>query len=547
MTCSPNLTYSTVPQADAIAHKITALFATSDQSSEAEQTLQTSINEIIETFLQNPQTQSDVPLNQLIEQFTDSHLPSAPLPTDRYLKTLTQQVINHAIHTASPRFLGHMTAALPAFTRPLAQLMVALNQNPVKTETAKSLTPYERQALAKIHRLIYGFPSEFYAQHIQNPNSTLGVVTSGGTIANITALWCARNAALGPKGDFIGIEQAGLPAALKAHGYNDAVIIGSSLMHFSFEKAAGLLGIGTQGLIKIPANHKNQIDLALLKEAIERCRFQKRRILAIVGIAGTTDSGGIDPLFEMAKIAKTAKVHFHVDAAWGGPVLFSSTHRHKLNGITQADSVTIDGHKQLYMPMGIGMLFFKNHTLAHKIEKQAPYTVRKQSIDLGKRTLEGSRPATALMLQAGLKLIGRKGYEFLIDEGIRKTRYLKEQILASPNFELLAEPELNILIYRCIPKPLQAAVAEATLSFKDNQYLNQFNQALQKNQRLAGRTFVSRTTTQTSCYCLSLRIVALRAVIANPNTTESDINAVLHEQVQISQRLLKQNDTLSSE
>jgi glutamate decarboxylase len=82
-------------------------------------------------------------------------------------------------------------------------------------------------------------------------------------------------------------------------------------------------------------------------------------IIAIVGVAGTTDSGNIDSLLDIADIAQAANVHFHVDAAWGGPLVFSEQHGQKLVGIERADSVTIDGHKQLYLPMGIGMVFMR--------------------------------------------------------------------------------------------------------------------------------------------------------------------------------------------
>ncbi|MHC5832804.1 MAG: pyridoxal-dependent decarboxylase, partial [Nostoc sp.] len=95
----------------------------------------------------------------------------------------------------------------------------------------------------------------------------------------------------------------------------------------------------------------------------------------------TTDSGGVDYLAEIADITQEAHVHFHVDAAWGGPLIFSQQHRHKLAGIERADSVTIDGHKQLYLPIGIGMVFFRDPYKAEAIEKQASYTMRKGSFD----------------------------------------------------------------------------------------------------------------------------------------------------------------------
>lgn len=200
--------------------------------------------------------------------------------------------------------------------------MRALNQNPVKLETAKAVSFLERQTLAMMHRLIFKESNDFYHQHIQNGESTLGVLTSGGTLANLTALWCARSFSLGPDGDFKGLEHEGLPATLEYYGFRGAVIIGSELMHYSVEKAAGILGFGKRGLIKVAVDSHNRVDLKELRRTIAECRRQQQHIVALVGIAGSTDSGSIDPLAEMAEIALQANVHFHVDAAWGGPLLF---------------------------------------------------------------------------------------------------------------------------------------------------------------------------------------------------------------------------------
>jgi putative pyridoxal-dependent aspartate 1-decarboxylase len=500
--------------------------------------IDTQLAVLVRDFLAS-QPRSGLALDDLQAQFEDSTIPTQPMEVETYVDYLASQVIPHSTPTASPQFIGHMTSALPSFVPPLARLMTLLNQNVVKLETAKAFSPYERQALAIMHRLIYNCSDAFYQQHVQNNQSTLGILGSGGTTANITALWCARNTALGPKNQFPGVEKAGLAAALNFYGYQGAVVIGSELMHYSFDKAADLLGIGMQGLIKLPTDHRNRVRVEALQQEIAQCQDRKQLILAIVGVAGTTDSGGIDPLSEIAAIAHTANVHFHVDAAWAGPLLFSQQHRPKLAGIEQADSVTIDGHKQLYLPMGIGMLFLRDPHKAQGIEKQASYTMRNGSPDLGKRALEGSRPAMALFLHAGLNLIGTQGYAFLIDEGIRKTRYMADCIRAMPELELLSNPEINLLLYRYIPPSLQSRAVQQQLTATDHHVINQFNERLQKAQRQAGRTFISRTTRTIAYAGQDVTMVALRAVIANPLTTESDIDAVLADQLQIAQELLQ--------
>jgi len=508
---------------------ITELFSTSDDTRFTERKMEEHIFSITEYFLRSSSVSTNIDLESIVNRFRDSDIPVYPSDVGIYIDDLVANVIDHSVHTSSPRYIGHMTSALPYFVRPIAKLMTSINQNVVKIETSKSLSIFERHALAKLHRFVYNFSEDFYQINIQSHETTLGIIATGGTLANITALWCARNFSLGEKEGFAGIEREGLPAALNSYGYQEAVIIGSKLMHYSFEKAAGLLGIGERSLIKLPVDRNNRIDLLALRQTISECRALNKHIIAIVGIAGATDCGVIDPLSDMAEIAQEANIHFHVDAAWGGPVLFSEKHRHKLAGIEMADSVTIDGHKQLYIPMGIGMVLLRNQHMAKVIEKNAAYTVREESIDLGKRTLEGSRPGMILYLQAALNIIGQKGYEFLIDEGIRKTQYMADCIRHRLEFELLIEPEINILLYRYIPKPWRQKAATGKLTESENQFINQFNEHLQNLQCQAGYTFVSRTTFEIA----GMPIVALRAVIANPLTTEGDINLVIEDQIKI--------------
>jgi len=147
----------------AVANEVMQLFAPSNSlvCTEAKMTIETDV--LIDNFLNAINTNSDIEFNSLIETFADSQVPVNPADFDTYLEYLANNVINHSIHTSSPRFIGHMTSALPCFVRPLAKLMTAMNQNVVKIETAKAFSPYERQALAMIHRLIYIFLINFIA------------------------------------------------------------------------------------------------------------------------------------------------------------------------------------------------------------------------------------------------------------------------------------------------------------------------------------------------------------------------------------------------
>jgi glutamate decarboxylase len=520
-----------------VSERVFDLFGFGPAAEEAELGLDQRVQAMVREFLSASDASTDIGLGRLQDEFPSLPIPQEPCDPDAYFDFLSSVVVRHSTRTASPRFIGHMTSSLPWFVRPLSRLVTAINQNVVKSETAKALTPLERQSLAMMHRLVFGRSDSFYERHQMALDSTLGAVVSGGTVANLTGLWCARNDALAPRDDGEGVEQHGLAAALRAHGYEGAVVIASSLAHYSIEKSVDVLGLGARSLLKLPVDTRGRIDMAAVRQAVADCRQRRLLVLALVGVAGTTDTGAIDPLDEMADLAEEARIHFHVDAAWAGPLLFSAEHRRKLAGIERADSVTLDGHKQLYLPMGIGMVFFRDPRLARCIEKQARYIVRPRSVDLGKRALEGSRPAMVLFLHAALQMVGQRGYATLIDNGIRQARHLGRAIGRREEFELLGEPEINILAYRYLPERWRAAARSGVLAPPANDEVSRFNERLQKAQRQAGRTFVSRTTLHHTAQAAGWPITALRAVTANPLTAEQDLDAVLADQLQLAREL----------
>jgi len=468
---------------------------------------------------------------EIADRFKESKIRDHPEDLSDYMDSLVHDVVNDSIHTSAPQMIGHMTSALPSYMMPLSKLLVAMNQNVVKTETAKTVTFLEREALAKLHRLIYDFDDAFYFEHIQNPKGMLGLFASGGTLANTSALWIARNQKLRASEDgcFAGVEREGLPRALRYHGYDDMIILGSALMHYSLDKAADLLGVGVRGLVKIPVDTNYQVDLAMMELKILEAIENKTLIAAVIGICGTTETGAIDDLQGMAGLAAKYGLHFHVDAAWGGPCIFSNLHRHKAKGIELADSVTLDGHKQLWLPMGCGMVFLKDPYAVNAVSKTANYIIRKDSYDLGKFTIDGSRGAQAIYLHANLELLGLRGYEVLFERTVRIARYMARCILRSTNFELLVKPMSNILLYRWIPASLRQKAWDATLTDDENEVINEVNRKLQDLQKQRGKTFVSRTTINAPKYNQK-PIVGLRVVIGNPLTTEADIDAVFWDQ-----------------
>jgi glutamate decarboxylase len=437
-----------------------------------------------------------------------------------------------------------MTSALPAFILPLSKLMVGLNQNLVKVETSKAFTPLERQVLGMMHNLVYQENDAFYQQWLHSANHSLGAFCSGGTIANITALWVARNKLLKANGDFPGITRSGLFSAMKHYGYQGLVILVSERGHYSLKKSADILGIGQDSVIAIPTDQNNKIDCHKLAKACQELTNKNIKILAIVGVAGTTETGNIDPLHKMADIAEQYQSHFHVDAAWGGATLLSNKHRYLLNGIERADSVTIDAHKQMYVPMGAGVVLFKDPSAVDDIAHHAEYILRKGSKDLGSHSLEGSRSGMAMLVYASLHIISRPGYEMLINQAIEKAEYFANIINQHEDFELITEPELCLLTYRYVPKIVQNFLDEKTIHSDSktqdeiNFLLGQLTKFIQKRQREAGRSFVSRTRIQVARYN-GAKVIVFRVVLANPLTSKTILQSILAEQCLLAQKSIK--------
>jgi glutamate decarboxylase len=490
-----------------------------------------SISRNLAGFLQEHIVAVEKDLNEVEKDFADCCIPEKPIFVSEQAQFLLDKLVAQSVHTAAPSFIGHMTSALPYFMLPLSKIMIALNQNLVKTETSKAFTPLERQVMGMLHRLVYQQDKSFYRRWMHDPLHALGSMCSGGTVANLSALWVARNLAFPAEGNFRGVNREGLFRALHYYGYQGAAVLVSERGHYSLRKAADILGIGHDYIISIATTPDNKIDIDALRVECIRLKSEKIKILSIVGIAGTTETGNVDPLDELAEVAREFGAQFHVDAAWGGPTLFSRKYAHILKGIEKADSVTIDAHKQLYVPMGAGLVLFKNPASVNAIEHHAQYIIRRGSKDLGSTTLEGSRPGMAMLIHSGLRIIGRDGYEILIDLGIEKAKTFARMIERNPFFELITQPELNILTYRYRPeyaaKALLAACPEQRK--KINTMLGRITKYIQKSQRERGKAFVSRTRLNPHQYERDPCVV-FRVVLANPLTTEAILAAILDEQ-----------------
>lgn len=476
-------------------------------------------------------------LGAIEQDFNNPNIPEIPQFVSEYTDFVMDKLVAHSVHTAAPGFIGHMATPLPYFMLPLSRIMLALNQNLVKIETSKAFTPLERQVLGMLHGMVYQQGDEFYAENLHNSGRALGSFCSGGTTANITALWVARNQMFPATDTFTSLAQEGIARALASRDLKDLAILVSERGHYSLGKAADVLGIGRRNVISIPVDEHSRIKLDALRERCEQLKKDKIGILSIVGIAGATETGSVDPLTGMAEIAQQYGAHFHVDAAWGGPTLMSATHKGKLAGIELADSVTIDAHKQLYVPMGAGMVVFKNPTILAAVEHHAEYILRAGSKDLGQYSIEGSRPGMAMLVHAAFHIIGRKGYEIIIDQNVEKTQKFARMLAQAPDFELMAQPELNILNYRYAPADIQArlTIAGEQEQAKINEVLDRVTKRMQKMQRAAGKTFVSRTRFRQHRYH-NQAVSVFRVVLANPMTTTDTLRSILKEQSELAKK-----------
>jgi len=531
-------------------------------------------------------------------KFGDSLIPQGVIcdknNINKYFTEIKETVIDKSTRVSSPNMVGHMTSALPFFHRPLSKLITSLNQNVVKVETSSTMTFLERETLSKLHRAFYNESNDFYEKYLSTTDGSFGCVTSGGTIANLTAMWVARNYAFPKTDDFEGIEKEGVISALKYYGYNDMAIVGSELMHYSFKKAADLLGMGLKNIYTIPVDSEYGIRIDLLMKKLEELKNKKIKVIAIVGIACTTEVGSIDNLEILADLAKRYGALFHVDGAWGGSFILSDKYRPLLKGIEKADTITVDGHKLLYTPMGCGIVLFKSPLLpTTTIRKIASYVIRADSMDHGKTTLEGSRPANVLYLHASLNLLGKNGLSSILDIAVENTKYMADLIKTYPQFEIISYPITNIFLYRYIPSWLRRSehnieqiveiksnttartfVAsednneitndistlcsdtiqdfsdisdkeECTLSYdeslyseEENKVIDYFTTELQAKQKREGKGFVSKTIVKTTKYPnYKSGVAVFRVVIANPLVTSDNIKAVIEEQIKLGEMI----------
>ncbi len=277
-----------------------------------------------------------------------------------------------------------------------------------------------------------------------------GIFTSGGTQSNLQGLHLARDRAL-------------------AHTVNGDArrlrILASTDAHFSVQKAARLLGLGDEAVVAVPVGGDRRMDVAALAGALDDLATYGLSPMAVVATAGTTDFGAIDPLPAIAALTRAHRTWLHVDAAYGGGLLVSPTRRHLLDGIEQADSVTIDYHKTWFQPVSASALLVRDERTLRHVTWHADYLNPKDPEGIRHpnqvdKSLQTTRRFDALKLWLTLRTMGPDAIGSYVDAVVDLARDAATALRADPHLELCAEPSLSTLVLRFRPVGMSEDAAD---------------------------------------------------------------------------------------
>ncbi len=327
-----------------------------------------------------------------------------------------------------------------------------------------------------------------------------GAFTSGGTVSNMTALAAARERALP------GSRRSGL------RGFS-ATIYCSEEAHYSIERAAEILGIGSDNVRSLPIDADRRLVPEQVGEAIRRDRSAGRVPVAVVATAGTTLTGAVDPIGELADVCAEAEVWLHVDGAYGLPAATTPSAGHLFAGLARADSVTLDAHKWLFLPKACGVLLVRRREdLFDAFSHNESYIPHERStghmVDI---TLEYSRPFRALKLWLAFRAHGAQAFRDAVEDNLRQARLLHDLVLAHDKLEpFCGPPPLSIVPFRLIGKGREQ---------------NDRNARLVRTLQDDGRVWVAPATVDGK--------VGLRPCFVNFRTTDDDVRALVDIAVEL--------------
>ena len=391
---------------------------------------------------------------------------------------------------ANPRCMAHQVPPpLPGAV--LAEMVSALLNNGMAVyEMGPAAVPIE---LAVI---------EWMCRKLEMAPGAGGVLTSGGSLGNLTALLAMRQACAGF--DVWGQgSHAGPPLA----------VIASDEAHYSVARTLRVMGWGDAGAIgaKVYAHHR--LTAATVEHALLAARERGQRVIGIVAAAGSTATGSFDPLDELADLAERQQLWLHVDAAHGGGACVSASQRHKLRGIERADSIVWDAHKLLMMPALVTAVLFRKTSHAYEaFAQQASYLFAashpsERWWDLGTRTLECTKRMMAIEMWTALRSHGEAWFGEVVDRQHALAVELAANISAASDFELAIAPESNIVCYRHRPVGVEGAA------------LDGHNRALRERAVKDGTYYIVGAQLPAGYY--------LRSTLMNPLIETSDLDGLI--------------------
>lgn len=332
-----------------------------------------------------------------------------------------------------------------------------------------------------------------------------GLVTSGGSLANLTALLTARNVVLDDSWERGLAAQDPLP-----------VLVVHSDAHYGIARSAGILGLGTNQIVRAPLDERRRMDPDKLDSLLSGLRREGRPIVAVVACSCATPIGAFDDVPAIADVCQKHDVWLHVDAAHGGGVAFSPRHRHLIAGLERADSLIADAHKMLFVPALCAFVFYRNP--AHRFEtfrQDAPYLFDPSApgaadFDVGLTTIECTKRAAAFGLWGLWSMFGTETFGDFVDVTFATARRLYELIKEAPDFTPLHEPQGNIIAFRFVPADMKSS---------DLQVIGDFNREIRQRLIHSGQYYITQTTLGGAG--------ALRCTVMNPLTRDEHLVGLL--------------------
>ncbi|MDX6709205.1 MAG: aromatic-L-amino-acid/L-tryptophan decarboxylase [Blastocatellia bacterium] len=416
-----------------------------------------------------------------------------------------QSIIKGSRQNGHPRFFGYVAspATFPGICADF--LASALNQNVTSWRSAPSATEIERIVIKWLGELT-GFGS-----------NCAGILTSGGSMANLNALTMAHRVKCEADVSREGIRNSG----------RTMTIFATDQTHHSVLKAADLIGLGRNQVRIVDTDDRFRMDVRALRQQIEADKAGGFHPFCVVATAGTVNTGAVDPLAAIAEIAREHRMWLHVDGAYGGPAATDKSKQLLFDGIGIADSMSIDAHKWLYSPVDCGCLLFRDAKDARRAfseSSEADYIkVYEQQQDeafaFWDYGTELSRRFRALKLWMMMKYFGVRRIAEAIAEDCRLASYMAECVQASDDFELLAPVELSICCFRYVPPHVRKSAFGGGDKTKTTLRLNNLNAAIMHSIQRGGRAYLSNANLRGQ--------FALRACIVNFRTKRSDIDFTL--------------------